>query len=187
MGDDSILRTARLRLVPVNAGHVSALFPLMSDPAITTYLAWEPHADEAETAGVLEALTEAAANGSGYHWTIFEGEEAAGLLSLIDVKRRHRSWILDRAEIAYWIAPSRQGRGLATEATEAVVAFAFDRLGLNRLWISHTSANPASGRVPQKLGFRFFGTERQFFKKNAVWHDMNHYELLAGDWKTRNA
>jgi ribosomal-protein-serine acetyltransferase len=101
---------------------------------------------------------------------------------LIDVQRAHRQWVLDRAEIAYWVDPDRQGAGIATEAARAVIACAFGQLGLNRLRISHASSNPASGRIPQKLGFRFVGTERQFFMKDGVWHDMNHYELLAKDW-----
>jgi ribosomal-protein-alanine N-acetyltransferase len=182
MADALTLRTARLSLVPAAVAHVPLLFPLMSDPRVTTFLAWEPHASESETLEVVEALVSAQSRAMGYHWTIFEGERVRGLVSLIDVQRKHRSWTLERAEVAYWVDPESQGKGIATEATAAVVACAFERLGLNRLRISHTGANPASGRIPQKLGFTFVGTERQFFKKNDVWHDMNHYELLAQDW-----
>ena len=178
------LVTPRLRLRALGPADAPLLFPMMRDERITPYLAWAPHAGPRETAGVIESLVAAQARGAGYHWTIFEGDAARGLISLIDVQRTHRLWVLDRAEIAYWIDPDRQGAGIATEATAAVVAFAFERLGLNRLRISHTSSNPASGRIPQKLGFRFVGTERQFFKKDGVWHDMNHYELIADDWAT---
>jgi len=183
MENELILRTARLELVPAAKEHAAALFPLMSDDRVTAFLTWDPHSDEAETARVLEGLASAQARDAGYHWTIFQNGTAVGIVSLIDVQRTHRSWTLQRAEIAYWITPQRQGEGLATEATQAVATCAFERLGLQRLRISHTSANPASGRIPQKLGFRFVGTERRFFKKNDRWHDMNHYELLIDDWK----
>lgn len=172
-------------MCPVHSAHAQALFPLMCDEGLTHYLAWAPHHDVAETQEVLDALVRAQAQGAAYHWTIFEDGAARGVISLIDVRRRHRLWTLERAEIAYWIDVNQQGRGLATEATRAVVDAAFLQLGLNRLIISHTSANPASGRIPVALGFRFVGTEKEFFSKDGMWFDMNHFELLARDWRRR--
>ncbi len=177
-----ILKTERLSLAPVSMEHVAALFLLMSDPRLSTYLAWAPHESPAETASLVEALIDASNRDAGYHWAILERGDVRGLVSLIDVRRKHRLWTLNRAEIAYWVGIESQGRGFASEATSAAIDAAFDRLHLNRLIISHTSANPASGRIPQKLGFRFVGTERQFFQKNEKWYDMNHYELLAEEW-----
>lgn len=181
------LSTARLTLEPVHESHAAELFALMRDERLTTFLAWEPHERVEETEALVAALSLAIDSGKGFHWTVFEGQDVRGLISIIDVQRQHRTWRVDRGEIAYWIAPGEQGRGLATEATEAVVTCAFDCLGLNRLRISHTSANPSSGRVPQKLGFRFVGTENEFFQKHGVWHDMNHYEMLARTWARRQA
>lgn len=61
------------------------------------------------------------------------------------------------AEIAYGLVPNFQGRGYATEATEAGVAFAFDS-GLVRLLRAHTlPTNAASTRVLTKCGFAFIG------------------------------
>lgn len=180
---DLELQTRRLTLRPVAQGHARLLFPLMQDARLTRYLAWAPHISEEETSRLVEALVRSQAESKGYHWVIFEGDRALGLISLIDVMRHHRLWRLDRAEIAYWIDPGRQGEGIATEATAAITEAAFTRLGLNRLRISHTSANPASGRIPQKLGFRFVGTEYEFFEKDGIWYDMNHYEMLARDWR----
>lgn len=179
------MTTARLTLRPTEEEHAGALFPLMADPRLTRYLAWAPHKDLGETRTVLASLARAQSQDMGYHWTIFENGAARGIVSLIDVRRRHRLWTLNRAEIAYWVDVNQQGRGIATEATRAVVGAAFSGLELNRLIISHTSANPASGRIPVALGFRFIGTEHQFFLKDGVWHDMNHYELLAEEWRSR--
>jgi ribosomal-protein-alanine N-acetyltransferase len=176
-----VLTTARLRLQPAQPAHAPALFAQMSDSRLTEFLAWEPHTEIAQTAGLLEQLSDAHERGTAFHWTVFDGDSAVGLVSLIDVRRTHRLWRLERAEIAYWIAVSAQGHGFATEATAAVVAAAFERLGLHRLIISHTGSNPGSGRIPQKLGFRYIGREEDFFMKNGVWHDMHHYELRAED------
>ncbi|TMI95424.1 MAG: GNAT family N-acetyltransferase, partial [Bacillati bacterium ANGP1] len=61
-------------------------------------------------------------------------------------------------EVAYGIVPSFQGRGYATEAAAALVAFAFAS-GRVRLVRAHTwpEAN-ASTRVLLKCGFRHVGT-----------------------------
>ncbi len=55
-------------------------------------------------------------------------------------------------EMGYWIARAHWGRGLATEASTALIAIA-RALGLTRLDGSHFLDNPASGRVLEKLGF----------------------------------
>lgn len=133
----------------------------------------------------MDGLIRAQTEGTAFHWTIFEHKTARGIISLIDVRRKHRLWTLNRAEIAYWIDVNQHNRGLATEATRAVVDAAFLKLDLNRLTISHTSANPASGRIPESLGFRYVGTEQEFFSKDGAWFDMNHYELLSRDWQAR--
>jgi len=60
-------------------------------------------------------------------------------------------------EVAYGIVPSQQGRGYATEATRALVAYAFadDRVRVVR---AHTAPrNDASGRVLTKCGFTRIG------------------------------
>ena len=59
-------------------------------------------------------------------------------------------------ELGYWIARSHWGRGIATEAGQALIAIA-RTLGIDRLEASHFLDNPASGRVLEKLGFQSTG------------------------------
>ena len=59
-------------------------------------------------------------------------------------------------EMGYWIARSRWGRGIATEACTALIDIA-RTLGLTTLEGSHFLDNPASGRVLEKLGFEPVG------------------------------
>ena len=60
-----------------------------------------------------------------------------------------------RNEIGYWLDERCWGRGLATEAATAVRDFALRTLGLDRLTSGHASDNPDSGRVLEKIGFRW--------------------------------
>lgn len=61
---------------------------------------------------------------------------------------------ITHAELGYWLDQSAWGQGFATEAARALVAFAFNELGLDELRSGHATDNPASGRVLKKLGFR---------------------------------
>jgi len=60
-------------------------------------------------------------------------------------------------EIAYGIAPGYQGRGLATEAAGALVAFALERVDVTRIRAHTLPENNASGRVLAKNGFHQLG------------------------------
>lgn len=60
-------------------------------------------------------------------------------------------------EIAYGIAPDYQGKGYATEATQALVSYAFSNSKV-RIVRAHTRPEPnASTRVLTKCGFRLVG------------------------------
>lgn len=60
-------------------------------------------------------------------------------------------------EVAYGVVPAFEGRGYATEAAAALVAYAFES-GLVRTVRAHTLPAPnASTRVLRKCGFEFIG------------------------------
>lgn len=178
-----LLHTSRLVLRPPREMDDEALAPLMADSRISTYLAWEPHKNVQETAAMITVLISAQAAGKGFHWIVEHQSHAVGLVSIIDVWRQHRCWTLNRAELAYWIAPEAQGKGFATEAATAVMDFAFSRLNFNKLRVYHAAENAISGRVVAKLGFCHVGVEREAFCKNARWHDLQHYEMLASEYR----
>jgi RimJ/RimL family protein N-acetyltransferase len=57
-------------------------------------------------------------------------------------------------EVGFHLCARFWGRGLASEAALAVMAFAFGRLGATALFAGHHPHNRASERVLYKLGFR---------------------------------
>jgi RimJ/RimL family protein N-acetyltransferase len=65
-------------------------------------------------------------------------------------------------ELGYWFGRAHWGRGYATEAARAVLRLA-QILGHRRIFASHFTDNPASGRVLRKLGFCPTGTERMSY------------------------
>jgi ribosomal-protein-serine acetyltransferase len=60
-------------------------------------------------------------------------------------------------EIGYWIHTAHAGRGHATAAARALAEAALAIPGIDRAAVKHDPANPASGRVAEKAGFRHVG------------------------------
>jgi RimJ/RimL family protein N-acetyltransferase len=62
-------------------------------------------------------------------------------------------WTARQCETGFWVRKSAHGRGFATEATNALLRYAFGPLGMRRVGITHSGGNEASRRVVEKLGF----------------------------------
>ena len=97
---------------------------------------------------------------------------------LCGVVGMHMTHAHQRAELGYWIGVPFWGRGYATEAARAVVAFGFEMLGLNRIYAHHFAGNAASGRVLEKIGMRHEGRSRQHIQKWDRFIDLENYGLL---------
>ena len=69
-------------------------------------------------------------------------------------------WKTRRCDTGFWVRRSAQRRGYATEATNALLRYAFRALGMRRVGITHSAGNEASRRVIEKLGFAPEGVQR---------------------------
>ncbi|WP_431781023.1 GNAT family N-acetyltransferase [Streptomyces chumphonensis] len=70
--------------------------------------------------------------------------------------------------LRYILCEAAWGHGYATEATERAATFAFTVVRFDRLEAEHHPANPASGRVLTKAGFRYVGTSERCMGGGAV-------------------
>jgi RimJ/RimL family protein N-acetyltransferase len=88
-----------------------------------------------------------------------------------------------RAEIGYWMAEPFWNKGYMTEATQSIIDFGFDKLGLNKLAASHIELNPASGKVMVKCGMTKEGELKEHICKNAIFHNLILYGLTKKDYE----
>ena len=143
-----ILQTQRLTLRRFTDADMDTLAEWLADPDFTRYLGGVR--DRTGSEEMFERIET--------HWA----EHGFGPLALADRETGeligrggvafHRLWPGD-PEAGWWIAPAWQGRGLATEAGSAAVAWAFGELGYARLVSISLEANLASRAVMAKLGF----------------------------------
>lgn len=66
-------------------------------------------------------------------------------------------------EIGYWVGRPYWGRGIATEAAQAMTSFVRRELTRGPVLAGHFADNPASGRVLQKAGFVYTGEVKPRF------------------------
>lgn len=140
-------RTDRLLLRPGFAEDAPALARAIGDERIVRNLATAPWPFGLAEA---EAFLASPRDPALPSFLMFERTAGAPLLvGACGLGRRPSGAV----ELGYWVARLHWGRGLATEAGEALVDIA-RALRLARLEASHFIDNPASGRVLDKLGFR---------------------------------
>ena len=65
------------------------------------------------------------------------------------------------AELGYWLAEPRWGRGVMTAAVRVFVPACLEEFQLDRIFATTSSKNPASARVLEKAGFAFEGRLRR--------------------------
>ena len=71
------------------------------------------------------------------------------------------NWSNRKTEIGYWLAERFQGKGIMTRACGALVDYAFDKLGHQRIEIRVAAGNVRSRAIPERLGFVQEGVLRQ--------------------------
>jgi RimJ/RimL family protein N-acetyltransferase len=101
-----------------------------------------------------------------------------GDILLFWLSAEHRS-----GELGYVIDPVHQGNGYATEAGRAMLAIAFDGLGLHRVIGRIDARNPASGAVLRRLGMRqeAYLVQNEWFK--GEWSDEIDFAILEQEWR----
>lgn len=113
-------------------------------------------------------------NGEEFLFTIKEAEHST-IVGLIYVKELRKKD--GRAELAYCIGYTHEGKGHTSRFLEEIIPWAFDYLGLHTLQIIAHRDNTASIRIAEKLGFSWLRTlKNEHTRHNGHLVDMELYE-----------
>jgi ribosomal-protein-serine acetyltransferase len=167
--------------VPVRLADAGALAGLVADNIahLRTFLPKVTGLDNRAAAEEhLQCVLDA--QGDLLEWHIFSDERLCGAIRLNHIEQDHR-----KASIGYYLGARHQGSGLATASVRAVLQFAFERLGMNRIELRCASGNAASQRVAERLGFSWEGLLRQAELVDGVYLDCFVYGLLRDDFLAR--
>ena len=114
----------------------------------------EPVSEEKERKWVREKLAE---NATLFSMVEKNGGAFIGNIELMDLRDTE-------AELGIAITAAKQDRGYGTEAIRAVTGYAFDKLGLKRVFLKVYPDNSRAIRVYEKCGYREYDrTEEDVF------------------------
>jgi RimJ/RimL family protein N-acetyltransferase len=109
----------------------------------------------------------------------------AGVIGTVELVWRSQ---VDRtAELGYVFHPDQGGRGLATEATAALLDWGFEEFGLHRVYARCHGRNEASARLMARLGMRQEAHHVETYLFRGEWADRLVFAILAREWRSRAA
>jgi len=176
-----ILGTARLVLRPFAVDDAVRVATLSRSRRVAHYLVHPPPSPAVEARHWIGGHAARWADGRSVTLAVTarRGGAVMGAVNLL-INQRH-----GHAELGYWLGPTYWGRGFATEAAAALVAWAFPALRLERVYAQYLDDNRASGRVLEKIGMLREGVRRHHVKKDGRYLDAHQYGLLRKEWRKR--
>jgi ribosomal-protein-alanine N-acetyltransferase len=154
--------------VRADADAVAALFAAQRE-----HLApWDPRREpgfftRAGQCARLSAVERDRAAGTAYRFLILQDGELAGEVGITNIVRRS----FQSANLGYWVAGERCGRGIATAAVAVICRFAFEELELHRLEAGTLLHNVGSQIVLDRNGFAPFGVAPGYLRIAGAWCD----------------
>src|SRR5262249_8710270 len=91
------------------------------------------------------------------------------------------------AYLGYWVDEGHQGRGIAKEAVDLVLAFVFETLDLHRVQAAVMPRNAPSRHLLSTRGFREEGIARRYLCIAGSWEDHILYGMTREDWQTERS
>ncbi len=172
------LVTDRLNLREVTDEDARNFRNLLSIPEVVRYTNWPGSPAPDEALGLVRGMAKAFADAQGCAW-IVEDRQTNEFIGAIHFNYFIPSWKC--AGLGYEAHPHFWGKGVMTEAVQAIVACGHRRFGLNRIEAWTLDGNGASDRVLEKNGFRFEGIQRQKGWFKDTFHDFRLFGRIAAD------
>jgi ribosomal-protein-alanine N-acetyltransferase len=171
------LHTHRLLLDRFTSDDQGFVFTALSHPEVIRHYGVEYHTLEA-TREQMEYFEKLYAQKTGIWWKIVDKErgEPLGGIGMNNYQKAH-----NRAEIGYWLLPEHWGKGIISEALDAMVPYLFGEWGLHRIEAVVEAGNSNSSRVLERAGFVYEGTLRDCEQKKGKYISLMMFSLLATD------
>ncbi len=139
------------RTVPDDA---VSLFALATNPDVMRFMDWSIPTDDNSTRSQLELAVKAWESGEEYQWTILDPRTGAAA-GTIAVRPKGHS-----ADFGYFLGHDFWGKGLAFDASSAVISWLDTQSEIIRIWATVDAENTRSRRLLERLGLQWEGVMR---------------------------
>ena len=175
------LEVGDFHLSPLAQADAADVLAQFSDPEVVRFMDIEPLNSIDDAHAVIQWALDLRAMGAGVRWGVRGGRGGAWVgtcgFNRIVLERGRRG------EVAFDLASAWQGRGVMKAILPALIAFGFERLGLQRLEALVTPGNQRSCHVLERAGFRREGVLGDY----AYWDGRYWDQILFGLTRDREA
>lgn len=179
LGDHLPTITAgRLRLRWLTDADIPALFEIFGDAMLCRYWSHEPFKSIDDARQYLNEIRDCFAKRELFQWGIelHETNEIIGTCTLAHLDAQHK-----RAEVGFALARAHWGKGYISEVVPAIIRFAFEELGLERLTADADPRNHGSIRALERAGFVREGYLRSHYRIYGEVQDAVTFGLLRSE------
>lgn len=152
-----VVQTQRLTLRGHRLEDFEHCYAMWSNPEVTRFIGGKPSTEQQTWMRLLSYAGHWALLGFGY-WVIEETatQRFVGEIGFADFKRDIAASMKGVPELGFALAPEFHGKGYATEAVQAVLAWSEKHLSAPRTVCLIAPENAASIRVAEKCGYTVF-------------------------------
>ena len=176
------LQTPRLILNPLaieDADRIQQLFPHWEIVRhMASIIPWPYPADGALTF-IRDRALPAMARGEQWHWTLRLKADPGVVIGEIALMKN------DTDNRGFWLGRDWHGRGLMTEAADAVTDYWFDVLKMPVLRAPKAIANTTSRRISEKQGMRVIAAVERDYVSGRLPAEI--WEITAEEWRARRS
>ena len=150
-----VIETERLLLRGHSLGDLGPMLVMWTDPEVTRFIGGKPLTRDEVWSRLTRYIGHWAMLGYGY-WAVEEKTSGAyiGDIGIADFKRDLDPPLDGRPEVGWSLTPAAHGRGYATEAVNAAIAWGEVHFEHARMVCMISPDNTPSIRVAEKCGFR---------------------------------
>ena len=172
-----------VRLRAYEKSDADALFRWFSDEDVTRWLGPPNFPSRAHQERFIELASASGGDAKYFAIETLDGKLIGDCgLRFIKWKSRKAEFFITIGEKEFW------DKGVGSDALRIVIRLAFDKMNLNRLWLSVLVDNPRAVRCYEKCGFVREGLLRQESYVDGKYRDVLMMALLREDYdRTRGA
>lgn len=171
------IETERLILRRYKESDIDAIYEIITDERLATYVSYPPHTKEKELECIKKWIDEADTN-KKEKWVI-ESKDNKDIVGQIDVNTVNEK--NNYCNVGYTIRYKYWGNGYATEALKAVSDHLLNNSGYNLVECSCNENNTQSSKVMLKAGFKKDGyIANRRLNKDGTYSGLEYYS------KTKN-
>lgn len=140
-----VIESERLIIRPIEIDDAKDVFEWAGDPVVNRYMPYPLHKDIHQAEEWIRSLGDK----NEFVFCLKDTGEVVGGGSM-----SYRE-AFGAYELGYNLKRKHWGMGYATEASKALIRWAYEELGVHDFMARHANANHASGNVIKKCGFQF--------------------------------